>query len=716
MGSVRRALAAVLMKRFLAIGGAALLFVLGLWFLWGNGGDRDDPRRRSGDPRATPDGPALRWSRGDDDREDRGIETRVEAGAVEGRVVDAIDGRPIEGATVTLRSAGGSALDETSSEEDGRFWFAETGEADVVVAAAPGYAIGAKDLGEGEIVLELDGAVKIAGVVVGPGGDPVADAEVWIEDRERAYFQPAVSTTVKADVEGRFVIEDAPSGTLIAHAVHPKFAEARLELGGLGPGRQKEGVRIDMADTGALSGRVVDESGSPVADVRVTWNAEGGDRAAIEGTATGSDGRYRLPHVPAGKALVVAKAATAAGETTTEVVVGADVVADIVVTALAMFTGTVVDSSDRPVEGARVSLGQSDGRRYAGSSQMTDAKGRFSVHARVAKPTLLHAAKEHASGTEKASPGVPVVIRVQALGIARVQVVGADGVPYLGNVRVAVEGGTRAEGRWGKTLRAVNGAATFEGLAGEWRVRAFVGGVEEEDEDRGDDDADGLPPLRAGEVKVTIPAAPPETDITVRVPATMASRTTVRGRIAGSDGVAVAGARVSVLEESRDWRGSSGARLDWSGAVRSDAGGRFAIALPAGSQKLFVYHPEYRSEIATVVVPANGEGDAGVIRLDPGTGASAVYEFSGIGAVLTVDDASRCVIQDVVKGGPAERAGIRAKDIVLEVDGAALHGMALGDVIGRIRGPIGTTVTLRIERAGNLESFLVDVVRDKIRA
>lgn len=720
------------MKRFLAMGGVLLALLLVVWFVRGGGGDES---RRPGSSRAKSDAPALRWAGGAGGEEEGDRELTPVEGEIRGRVVDAIDSSPIADATVTLRSRGGDALDETSASADGVFSFDESGDAEMVVAAAPGYAMQAKAIVGGEIVLEMDGAVTIAGIVVDPGGDPVRDAEVWISDRERVFFDPpVVSSTARTDAAGRFVVEDAPSGTLIAHAEHEDFASATLELGGFGPGRRKEDVRIELGDTGVLFGRVVDESGASVGGAVMTWVPE--DQRLREHDATsisGADGRFRFPKLAAGRGLVRATSTGLDGAADAEVVVGADVSVDVVVDLLPRLIGMVVDAAGAPVAGATVSITRSvpswsnrdalrRAQRQRGDvwSVVTDSDGGFDLNAPSNEVVTLYGRTETASGSLTAEPGDgPLVIRLEALGIARVRVVGGDGKPYAGSARVSVESGSVTGGRWGKNQQLQeNGTATFEGAVGEWRIRVLVGdGAEDGDEaDHDDDDDEGPAPLREGEVLVQVGPAPPVTDVTVRLAGALVARSVVRGRIAGPDGAAVVGARVSVLAGGRDRGGSSGARLDWRGSLRSDSGGRFALEVLPGTQKLFVYHPEYRSEIATVVVPAQGATDAGVIRLETGTGASAVYEFSGIGAVLAVDDAGRCIIQDVVANGPAQRAGLRAKDVVLEVDGTTLHGMGLGDVIGRIRGPVGTTVTLRIERAGNLESFLVDVVRDKIRA
>jgi carboxyl-terminal processing protease len=74
----------------------------------------------------------------------------------------------------------------------------------------------------------------------------------------------------------------------------------------------------------------------------------------------------------------------------------------------------------------------------------------------------------------------------------------------------------------------------------------------------------------------------------------------------------------------------------------------------------------------------------------------------------------RFVIVAPLSGSPAEAAGIKAGDIVVSVDGATLDGLSPDQARDRIRGKAGTSVTLRIERAG-AAAFDVTVVRAKIQ-
>jgi carboxyl-terminal processing protease len=88
-------------------------------------------------------------------------------------------------------------------------------------------------------------------------------------------------------------------------------------------------------------------------------------------------------------------------------------------------------------------------------------------------------------------------------------------------------------------------------------------------------------------------------------------------------------------------------------------------------------------------------------------------DFGGIGAELN-DVNGQLVVESPLSGSPAAKAGILAKDVIIEINGKAVAGMNYDDAIDKIRGPKGSTVTLQIGRAGVDKPFNVVVTRDII--
>jgi len=87
--------------------------------------------------------------------------------------------------------------------------------------------------------------------------------------------------------------------------------------------------------------------------------------------------------------------------------------------------------------------------------------------------------------------------------------------------------------------------------------------------------------------------------------------------------------------------------------------------------------------------------------------------FEGIGAeVSMVNDI--VTIVSPIKDSPAEEAGLRPNDQVLQVDGESVEGLNLNEAVSKIRGEKGSEVVLEIYRAGVNDPFEVTLVRDEI--
>ena len=100
-------------------------------------------------------------------------------------------------------------------------------------------------------------------------------------------------------------------------------------------------------------------------------------------------------------------------------------------------------------------------------------------------------------------------------------------------------------------------------------------------------------------------------------------------------------------------------------------------------------------------------------------------EFEGIGAELATqasDGAASCatlgptcrlVIVAPIDGSPAEKAGLRAGDLVLATDGVSLDGLTVDAARARIRGPKGTVLSLSVLR-GKEAPFDLKITRDVV--
>ena len=96
------------------------------------------------------------------------------------------------------------------------------------------------------------------------------------------------------------------------------------------------------------------------------------------------------------------------------------------------------------------------------------------------------------------------------------------------------------------------------------------------------------------------------------------------------------------------------------------------------------------------------------------TSGDLAGKFEGIGANVTLRRDGKLIIVSPIEGGPADLAGIRPGDVVLEVDGESLEGLSLLESVMKIRGPRGSKVSLLIQQLGAVDPVLIEVARDVI--
>ena len=88
-------------------------------------------------------------------------------------------------------------------------------------------------------------------------------------------------------------------------------------------------------------------------------------------------------------------------------------------------------------------------------------------------------------------------------------------------------------------------------------------------------------------------------------------------------------------------------------------------------------------------------------------------EYGGIGSLIR-RSGEQVMIAEPYEGFPAAKAGIRAGDVILEVDGVPTKEMEIEKVSDRLKGKPGTELTLAIERFGEEKVLKVTLIREKI--
>jgi carboxyl-terminal processing protease len=92
---------------------------------------------------------------------------------------------------------------------------------------------------------------------------------------------------------------------------------------------------------------------------------------------------------------------------------------------------------------------------------------------------------------------------------------------------------------------------------------------------------------------------------------------------------------------------------------------------------------------------------------------STTGELSGVGLQIGLDnDSKRIVVISPINGTPAARAGIKARDFIVQVDSKSTKNLTLDQVANLLRGRKGSIVTLVMER--DKKEFSVTLRRDRI--
>jgi carboxyl-terminal processing protease len=86
--------------------------------------------------------------------------------------------------------------------------------------------------------------------------------------------------------------------------------------------------------------------------------------------------------------------------------------------------------------------------------------------------------------------------------------------------------------------------------------------------------------------------------------------------------------------------------------------------------------------------------------------------FEGIGAQLGKDADNNIIIVSPLAGYPAEKAGLRPKDIIAEIDGTTAYDITISEAVDKIRGQKGTSVKLTVVRDGKPLEF--EITRETI--
>lgn len=88
-------------------------------------------------------------------------------------------------------------------------------------------------------------------------------------------------------------------------------------------------------------------------------------------------------------------------------------------------------------------------------------------------------------------------------------------------------------------------------------------------------------------------------------------------------------------------------------------------------------------------------------------------KFGGLGIKVQMFE-KLIRVEGAIDDTPAAKAGIRAKDVISQIDGQQVEGMTLEQAVDKMRGPVGTSITLTIQRENIEKPVEVKLTRAEI--
>jgi len=87
--------------------------------------------------------------------------------------------------------------------------------------------------------------------------------------------------------------------------------------------------------------------------------------------------------------------------------------------------------------------------------------------------------------------------------------------------------------------------------------------------------------------------------------------------------------------------------------------------------------------------------------------------FGGIGVTMATDDGVTSIVA-IHDSGPAEKAGLKANDVIIQVNGKPIKDLTQDEIVGLLRGPNGSEIRLTVKRKGVDKPFDVSMTRTHV--
>jgi hypothetical protein len=515
--------------------------------------------------------------------------------------------------------------------------------------------------------LEIHPTATVRGRVLDPRGGVVPGAEVslYLEQSARNMLESAMPTSSTADSAGRFELAALPGAITVKGALGHRQGVASLPT--LAPGETAQ-VDVTIVDPIHVSGRVVDGKGAGVegAKILVAATISTGGPTEKQQVDSGPDGAFEL-NAPAGWLRLEARRFGELSPASMQWVDGGKRLDGVVLTIgpPAGMKGKVVTTDGTPVSGAKIRLVAN-----AVYDTTTGNDGTFTASAPGPQAFLVKV--RHTDGTldrhVAAWNGEEVFVMKRFAGL-RVLAEGASGEVNV-TVDSFIADGEQAPRTPVETrFRGVGGTVTMSNLeAGSYDLTVTVAGA-------GSVRVPRVAVVEGGMRDVKVKLAPP---------------VTVRGTVK-SGGQPVAGARVAIAGKS----GFSDSKGAW--AIADVAAGPIAVVVS-------------KAGFGTTWVGGTAGDDAGSIDVDLRPASDAAGLVEGVGVVLA-PAARGALVTRVLPGSPAD-GKLAPGDVIEEVGGTDVTAASLEEIIARVRGDAGSSVSIDVRRGDDAQS--IDVVRKRL--